>query len=197
MAAFTKTDIVSRAIMLLGNAPIQNLDRPSPIVEAASLLFDIAYPDALCKTNWRFAVKQVQLSQVNETPIVPGYWQYIYNLPGDFLKTIRQYPQNYAWEIFGTQIYSMIAGPLYFEYVWQIPIELCPAPFAMYMYHELAAELSLSNAQNTGYYTALRARADVLLGQAQAAFAQNRPQTPLISGSVLNNRFVSYLSTNG
>lgn len=198
MASFTQTDVISQALILLGQAPIQSLSEPSQITSSAIQTYNLALPDMLSKNMWRFAAKQVQLSQSTVTPVIPNMWQYVYTIPGDFLMTVRQWPQNYTFEIYaGMQFYSMLTGPLFLEYIYQVPIEQCPLPFVWALIYRIGYTLALSNAQNTGYYNALKAEYELFLAQAMAKDTKDRPQTYLQSAPVLNNRFVSYSAVNG
>ena len=63
--------------------------------------------------------------------------------------------------------------------------------FVKYFVFELAAFLALTNAQMPDYYSELDKKKGIELAIAQAADAQNRPQTPLQSAPVLSRRFVS------
>lgn len=199
MAGFTQVDVISQVLVLLGNGPIQNLSNPSSIVVAATQTYNLTYNDMLSKNMWRFAAVQTQLSQSTSSPVIPNMWQYIYQIPGDFLMTIRQWPQNYVFEIYaGMQFYSQLEGPLYLEYISSnTQIEQCSIAFVNALIYEIAATMALSSAQNTQYATYLRAQADIKLAQAQAKDSKDRPQTPLASSPVLNNRFVSWTASNG
>jgi hypothetical protein len=121
-------------------------------------------------------------------------WQYIYQLPADYLKAVRQYPHNYAYEIFEqSQLYSNVQGPLYLEYIYQPVVSMLPAYFNIYLAYRIAQDLGLSNAHNVQFSQVLEQRMGVMMSQALAADAQNRPQTPLISQPIISDRGVTSL----
>jgi hypothetical protein len=183
----TRVQIISNAITQLGKKPILSLTGQGDIVTAADQAFDMLLSAALSEGMWRFATKIQQLSQLNSTPIVFD-WLYEYQIPSDFLKTVRMYPHNYAYEQYGTVFYSNVTGPLYLEYIALVNETLLPAYFVKYFVYELAAYLALSSAQNADFFKVIEARRVIELAIAQAADAQNRPQTPLQSMPIISNR---------
>lgn len=187
--AYTRVSIISIAIGLLGNKPINSLDNPSDIVGAADQAFDFFLPEVLSSCFWRFATKIQQLSQLVGAPIVTD-WRFRYSLPGDYLKTVREYPQNYQYEIYGNEIYSNLDNPLYLEYSYIPDISIWPGYFAVYYAYELACYLALSNAQNIQYYSLLDPKRELKRCTALATDAQNRPQTAIASSPIISTRAV-------
>ena len=187
----TKVQIISNALSLLGQKPIISLVNQNSITTAAEQAYDFLVPYILSTGFWRFATKIQQLSKLVAVPIVSD-WNYIYQLPADYLKLVRLYPHNYAYEIFEQrQMYSNVQGPLYLEYVYQ------PAPaeqtygFNGYLIYRIAEYLALSNAHNVQFSAKLQADMGVAMAVGLAADAQNRPQTPLISQPIIADRSVS------
>ena len=190
----TKVQIVSNAIALMGKKPITSLVNQSDIVTAAEQAFDMVYPSIMSKYFWRFATTIAQLSMLDITP-VGGYWQYAYQLPGDYLKLIHLYPPNWDFEIYQDfQLYTNFQGnsqALYIEYQFLPLIQFLPDYFCEYLIYEIAAYLCLASAQSPQFFQALRPRADYLMQSALAADAQNRPQTPLQSAPMISRRYVT------
>src|SRR5580658_3536298 len=98
--AYTKTSLVSLAVMLLGHKPIQTLENADDLVLSASQAFDMLLPSIIGTGNWRFAIQITQLTASTEVPPVQTGWQNIYLLPPGYLKNIRIIPQNYDYEIY-------------------------------------------------------------------------------------------------
>ena len=145
--------------------------------------------DVLSKGFWHFATKLQVLPQLVTPPIVSD-WQYAYSLPGDYLKLIRLFPQNYAFEIFaGGLLFSNVNG-LVIEYQYLVEPTALPPYFNEYFFTYIAAYLAKANAQNSGLSKVLTNEAAILYSQALAADSQNRPQTPIMSRPVITNRFV-------
>ena len=150
--------------------------------------------DTISKGFFRFTTRIVVLNQNVNTPI-GGYWLYNYTLPADYVKLVHLWPQMYDFEIYENgSLYSNFnnsSQPLYLEYQFIPVVQNLPPYFVKYFIYELAMHLALSNAQRPDYFDVLRSERVILLAQAQAADAQNRPQTPLQSAPMLTRRFVS------
>lgn len=186
--AMTKTKIVSNAVGFLGNQPITSLNTNNDLVRSAEQAYDFLLPDVLSRNNWRFACQIVQLSELVDTP--PTYWKAIYQLPADFLKLIRLYPQNYSFEIYeGDKLYSMYSGQeLFIEYLFQPSEALFPQYFSVLMSLEVAAYLAMSNAEKTEYYSAIEQRRINAMAMAAAIDNQNRPNFSLANFPVITDR---------
>ena len=177
--AYTKTSIISLAVMLLGHAPIQTLDDADDLVISAEQAFDILLPSVLSTGNWRFSMRISQLTLSTEVPPPQTNFNQIYLLPAGYLKNIRIIPQNYVYEIYSNnQIWCNwgVQSPIYMEYAFLPEIAQLPAYFINYFIYEIAAFLALSAAQKPEFYTVLLAQKNVQWAIAAAADAQNRPQ---------------------
>jgi hypothetical protein len=179
--AITKVQIISAAIGLLGHKPIQTLSPTDSddLTLAADEVYDWKLPSALSKTDWRFAIQIAQLSEVTGESVPGDWWDTIWNLPAGYLKTIRVYPQNYAWEIYeNLKIYAQwdTSQEVYMEYVFQPDVSRLPYYFIDYFVYELASYLALSNAQKPEYFNVLEQKRNTQLAIASAIDSQNRPQ---------------------
>lgn len=195
--ALTKVQTISNALTMLGKKPVTSLDTTDPLVNSAVQAYDFLLPACLAKNQWRFATNIEQLSQIaNGTPIVK--WQYSYALPGNFLKLICLYPQNYQFELYANNIlYSNLNSPLYIEYVFQPADTELPGYFLEYFIYELATYLALSNAQSPQFAQFLEQKRGVQFAIACSIDAQNRPQTPLLSAPMLNDRAIGIGTVSG
>jgi len=186
-----KVQIISFALGLLGRKPIITLDNQNDITAAAEQAFDFLVPVILSKGQWRFATKIIQVSELEVDPIIT-YWKYSYQLPSDYLKMIRQYPHNYDFEMYDDlKMYSNVGGPLYIEYIFQPSISQFPPYFNEYLAYAIAENLALSNAHSVTFASKLAQDKGVIMAQALASDAQNRPQTPLMSQPIITNRAVT------
>lgn len=188
---------ISNALAILGHAPIISLDDGDDLTVAAEQAYDMLLPSVLSQSNWRFAVQIQQLAKTVDTlPSLVG-WEAVYNLPADFIKTIRLWPMSYEWEIYeNKKLYANFTGDMYMEYVYQpLPSKL-PAYFVNYFVYEIAAYLALSNAQKAEFYNVLESKRTLAQGQAAAADAQNRPNSSQVDIPVLNQRYVGGFISN-
>lgn len=177
--AYTKTSIISLAVMILGHKPIQTLDEPDDMIISASQAFDILLPSVLGTGNWRFSMKIQQLTLSTEIPPSQTNWTQIYLLPAGYLKNIRIIPQNYDYEIYANnQIWCNwgTQSPIFMEYAFLPEIAQLPATFVNYFIYEIATFLCLSTAQKPDYFQALETKKNVQWAIAAAADSQNRPQ---------------------
>jgi hypothetical protein len=177
--AYTKTSIISLAVMLLGHKPIITLDDADDMVISAEQAFDILLPSVLATGNWRFSMKIEQLVLTTEIPPPQTNWTQIYLLPAGYLKNIRIIPQNYVYEIYSnSQIWCNwgTQSPVFMEFAFLPEIAQLPAWFINYFIYEIATYLSLSTAQKPEYASFLETKKNVQWAIAAAADAQNRPQ---------------------
>jgi hypothetical protein len=194
--SLTKVQVISNAIALLGKKPILSLDGQGDLVVAAEQAFDLLFSSSLAECQWRFATNILQLSEVANPPFpnspVTVDYNYAYEFPADFIRTIRVFPQNYDWDLFqGKIMLTNQSPPIYLEYVFQPLIVTIPDYFWKYFVYEIAAYLALSSAQETNYYTALEQKRGIQFAIACAIDAGNRPQTPIQSAPMITNRYVT------
>ncbi len=209
--AFSRVQIISYALTLLGRKPVTSLSNQGDIVNSADQAFDLLLTTAMSISFWRFATTISQLQLLNETP-TGGYWRYSYALPPDYLKMIHLYPTIRDFEIYkNCKLYSNFNGniqvvnpdanqnalvqptgnPLYIEYIFLPDVTMLPPYFVKYFAYELASYLALSNAQVPDYIAEIERRRTIELSIAQAADTQNRPQTPLRDAPMLSLRHIS------
>ena len=193
--AQSKESIISNAVTLLGHAPVVSLIDSDQMVTAAEQAFDLLLPGVLAQNNWRFAAQIQQLSISIEEP--PSPWKTIYLLPAGWLKTIRVFPQTYAWEIYeNSKVYAAFQGQFWMEYIFQPDISKLPAHFVQYFIYEIAAYLALSSAQRPDFYAPLEAKRVTAYAMCAAVEAQNRPQFTQATFPVLNNRMLGTIIGN-
>jgi hypothetical protein len=177
--AYTKTSIISLAVMLLGHKPIITLDNADDMVISAEQAFDILLPSVLSTGNWRFSMKIEELVLTTLIPPPQTNWTQIYLLPAGYLKNIRIIPQNYVYEIYSnSQIWCNwgTQSPIFMEFAYLPEIAQLPAYFINYFIYEIATFLGLSSAQKPEYASFLESKKNTQWAIAAAADAQNRPQ---------------------
>ena len=122
---YSKTSIISLAIMGLGHKPIISLNPADDLIIAAEQAFDILLPAILGTGNWRFAMQIQQLTLSTQVPPLQTNFQQIYLLPAGYLKNVRIIPENYDYEIYSNnQIWCNwgTQSPIFMEYAYQPPI---------------------------------------------------------------------------
>ncbi len=192
--AYSKTSIISLAVMQLGHKPIQTLDNADDMVVAAEQAFDILLPSVLSRGNWRFATKIEQLVLTPLIPPVQTNWTQIYLLPAGYLKNIRVIPQNFVYEIYAnSQIWCNwgTQSPIFMEFTYLPDIATIPASFINYFIFEIAGMIALASAQKPDYANYIKAEKTIQWAIAAANDAQNRPQSNDTQIPILTNRNIS------
>jgi len=104
----SKIDLISNALILIGDTPINSLTGGTRAQQVASSLYDNIVQNELTKHRWGFAKKKAQLSLTTDVP-VDNEWKSIYQLPTDLLFLIKLYPStNYA--LYGDKVYTDTQG---------------------------------------------------------------------------------------
>lgn len=148
MSGTTKIQILSDALSYLGENPITSIDLSNRLVNALNSVYERELRTLLAENELRFAVKQIELSKLTtETPVINTY-DYIYELPGDYIKLIYLYPHNIDYNIYdGNKIYTN-ADKLYMEYVSRIDESKFSDTFSLYFASKLAWRVAASTLQN-------------------------------------------------
>jgi hypothetical protein len=175
---FTKDQIVSRSLTILGKGPISTIANGGDIAAALSEGYDFIYPKEITEGAWRFAVKYDQLSQValvtipNEIP-----YNYVYQLPTDLLFLWRLWPRTLDFQIYEDWLYANIGGAqaLYAEYRFLPNILNVPMYFSNYLAYALAADYAMPVTNNERYIEVIKSQAEMERAKAMAIDAQQHP----------------------
>lgn len=84
--ALNDVALCSRALVRLGAAPITSFDDGTAESEIASALFAPIRDSLLSSYRWSFALGQIKLSALSESPVAD--YQYAFQLPSDYLAAI-------------------------------------------------------------------------------------------------------------
>lgn len=172
----SKIGLISKALVLCGEAPLQSLsdDRYGATVGAG--LFEILYEAELQSNRWRFSMKKGALSRLVSEPL--NEWQYIYQLPTDMLLLIGMtYPQPY--EIYGQHLYTN-ATTVEIEYQFKPDIDKLPAYFALLMVYVLAKDMVSPITENVDKHNMMQKKYVPQRDRAMFADAQSRPARAII-----------------
>lgn len=142
--AESKTQIISKAFVLLGEEQIQSIDDDNPIHASASAIYDTVMPSILSQRPWRFALKQFQLNKLTETPIFQEF-SYIYQLPADLLSIYRFEPldANVNYKTYIDKLYSNYSS-LKIEYVYQAPESYFSHNFTLLLIYMMAENIAMN-----------------------------------------------------
>ena len=118
--AVTKTDMINKALTLVGASPVTDISDDSENARVLSRVYETALRSVLSECKWNFATKRANLSEVVNTLD----WQYdtevtVYNKPTDMIRIYDTSPQRSVWREEGDYIIadSSTFGLLYVYYL--------------------------------------------------------------------------------
>lgn len=185
----TKLSMISAALVLCGEKPLNSLTDPRYGSSVGAALFDMSYENELQSNRWRFACKKAQLAQVNVTP--PNEWQYCYQLPTDMLLPIGLWGVNpdRSYEIYSNVIYTNLTsnpGPinssspvLTFDYMFKPDPATVPSYFSLLMTYALARDMIKPITESDTGASAMMTKYNFQRSRAMFADAQGRPNRQL------------------
>lgn len=139
----SKIDIISNALILIGDTPINSLTGNDRRQVVASNLYDNIKLSELSKHYWGFAQREAQLAKLVSTP-TSDRWNSIYQLPTDLVLLINVYP-NVPYKVVGKQIYTNLNGGKFtVDYVANVPESEWPPFFVKMMEYALAKDFATS-----------------------------------------------------
>ncbi len=190
--ALTKIQILSQSMSQLGLAPISSVDANNPQAVFASTAYDMLIESTLSNEDWRFATKLAQLSQLITPPPIDDY-TFAYQIPGDFLASVRLIPQTF-FQIVGDQIWTNVDGSqlvkgLFFEYRFRANEGIWPMYFVRYFIIALAEYLAIPLAEKLEYKKELEREKQKLENKAAFLDAQNHTNFPMRSNPFIEVRF--------
>lgn len=185
----TKLSMISAAIVLCGEPPMNSLTDKRYGASVGAAMFDMIYENELQSNRWRFACKKAQLAQINTTP--PNEWQYCFQLPTDMLLPIGLWGvgPDRSYEIYSNVIYTNLTsnpGPinasapvLTFDYMFKPDPATVPSYFALLMTYALAKDMIKPITESDTAATAMGVKYARQRSSAMFADAQGRPNRPL------------------
>jgi len=138
----SKIDLVSNALILIGDAPINSLVGSSRAAQVANNLYDNIVGFEFSKFPWGFARKKAQLSLTTDTPIDDEFSS-IYQLPTDMVTLIKINP-NMSYRILGDKLYINYSGRIVCDYIYKAPESAYPPYFAKMIEYALAKDFATS-----------------------------------------------------
>jgi hypothetical protein len=171
----TKIGLISKALILVGEKPLDSLSDNRYGATVGTNLFELIYENELQSNRWRFACKKGALSQLVATPL--NQWSHAYQLPADCLLPLYVYPVR-PYEIYGDRIYTD-ATAVELDYMFKPEVSDIPAYFATLMVYALARDMAgpITESVNKAELAAAAYRRQ--RNVAMFADAQGRPATPI------------------
>lgn len=183
----SKIDLISSALVLIGDAPVNSLATAGRAQEVANSLYDRTVANELSKFRWGFARAKAQLSLTTDTP-VDTEWKSIYQLPTDLITLIKVYP-NSRYQIYGDKVYSNSSDALYCDYIYDVAESEWPEYFAQIVMYALAIDFATSIRDSSSIVGEMAARYNDAARMARYTDSQQHPQTPVQHRPFIDVRF--------
>lgn len=180
----SKINLISRALILLGEQPAASLTEDRYGVTVGSNMFEILYENELQSNRWRFACKKRALSRLTDVPL--NEWQYAYQLPTDCLLPIGTWPSS-RYEIYGSRVYSDDTS-LNMDYMFKPDADALPAYFSLLMVYCLARDMIKPITESDAGVEVMHKKYVLQRDRAMYADAQGRPNRPIQSSPFTDGR---------
>lgn len=181
----TKVQIASKALVLLGQAPVSTLDDVSSKSQTINGLYSITKPAFLSASYWKFALREQSLSQLagGGSKFRSGY-EFAYQLPTDALRPIG-FPADYAdFQVAGNELYTN-SNEASLLYVADVDESWFPAWFADALAYQLAMEASLGVSDDDSRLQLLTPKAAQKKAEAMGIDATTQSHWDLALGRIL------------
>lgn len=134
----TKIGIISNALILLGEKPLNALNDNRYGATVGANLFEMIYENELQSNRWRFAMAKVALSKLTNVPL--NEWQFAYQLPAEMLLPIGVFPIC-DYEIYAEHLYTDAAS-VALDMMFKPAVGDIPAYFATLLTYRLARDMA-------------------------------------------------------
>jgi hypothetical protein len=179
-------DIVSNALLLLGDEPISSFTEPGAGAQAANNLYPLTKEMVLSYRPWSFALKDQSLSQLSQPPDSKTGYKYAYQMPTDLIRVWEVMPHS-NYDIVGSHLYSNEPS-LLMRYVYDVAESLLPAHLVKAMEYQMAAEMAVSVTEDESKAQYYERKARDQLAKASNIDSQGEPQEAIISSPFIEAR---------
>lgn len=183
----SKIDLVSNALVLIGDSPLTSLTGTSRAQEVANKLYDNIVQNELTKFRWGFARKKAQISLTTDVPVDDEY-RSIYQLPTDRLFIIKVYP-NQNYQLYGDKLYANTSDALYVDYIYNVPETEWPVYFSKMIEYALAKDFATSIRDSAAARQEMAAEYVNASRMARFTDSLQYPQTPIQSNPFVDVRY--------
>lgn len=180
----SKIDIISSALVLIGDKPLNSLAEASSAATVANKLYDTTLESMLTLHRWRFASGKAVLSLLVAAPL--NEWTYAFQLPTDLLQ-IQKIVPNTDYEVYEDKLYANV-NALEIDYTFRPMESEFPTYFVQAFEYRLADKFSISLTENTAVNEKMIGQYDRAIAQAMFADANQRPNRPFTSAPFIDVR---------
>lgn len=183
---YSKIDICSHALLLIGENTISSFNDDSIAALVASNLYEPTYESLLTAHPWRFASNKATLARLTATPT--NEWDYAFQLPSDFLVAQHVDEGNDNYQIYADKLYTD-EKTMILDYTYKPDESFLPAYFTELLEYKLASLFAVPITENTSKAEFYANMTDRQLSRAKTIDSQSTPSNapPALSGSLLIN----------
>jgi len=183
----SKIDLISNALILIGDSPINSLTGNGPAQQVGNNLYDNIVQNELTKHRWGFARRKAQLSLLVDEPL-DNDWQSIYQLPSDLLVLIKLNP-NVGYQVYGDKVYTNLSQTLHCDYIRNVSESEWPVYFSKMIEYALAKDFASSIRDNPASADRMAAEYVNAYNMARYTDSTQHPQTPILNAPFIEVRF--------
>jgi hypothetical protein len=180
----TKIGLISKALILIGETPLNSLSDNRYGATVGANLFELLYENELQSNRWRFACAKKSLSRLVATPL--NEWTYAYQLPSDMLLPIGVFPPA-PYEIYADRVYTDETS-IDLEYMFKPDITSVPAYFSAMMVYALARDMVKPITESETAVSTFHQKYIAQRNRAMYADAQGRPNSAISHSPFTDNR---------
>lgn len=182
----SKIDLISNALILIGDVSINNLTGKERRKNVARNLYDNIVQNELTKHRWGFARRKGQLSLISTAPIVE--WDSAYQLPADLLVLIKLYP-SIDYQVYQDQVYCNYNQSLYCDYIYNVDESQWPVYFSKMIEYALARDFATSIRDSSSSRVEMAAEYENASRMARYTDSQQHPTTEIQDRPFIDVRF--------
>jgi len=183
----SKIDLVSNALILIGDTPITTLNGNSRQQTVAANLYDTTVKSEISKHRWGFARRKAELSLLVDEPI-DNDWSSIYQLPADLITLIKLNP-SVRYQIYGSKVYTNLMQTLHCDYIRDVPESEWPVYFSELIEYALARKFARSITTSKSIMEDNAREYLNASGMARYTDSMQHPQTPIVNRPFIEVRF--------
>ena len=173
--SFSKVQLSSNALILLGDSPISSFTEEGAGAVTASNLYESSYLSILSSHRWNFATKKATLAKLTALP--KNEYKYQFQMPTDMVLLITTYPTS-RYRILGDTLYSD-SNTVEIDYIYRITEDKFPAYFIKAFEFYLASQFAIPITEDLNKADIMQRFYERESRKARYADSQSQPAVPI------------------
>lgn len=184
--AFSKVQLASNALVLLGDDPISSFTESSAGSVTAANLYETSYLSMLSSHRWKFATKKESLSRLSASP--KNEYKYQFQLPTDIVTLITTYPVS-TYRILGDKLYSD-QQTVEIDYIYKVTEDKFPSYFVKAFEFFLASQFAIPITEDLNKADIMQRFYEMESRKARYADSQSQPAIPIQDDPYIRVRLI-------